>query len=439
VNRFCLVVSFSSVALLLPDSGLQGQSLPDSYHVANLTGQNVDFQDEVKAVSYSRSTNGYYLSFGAPYPHQVLSVWIDDKTYDRLPGHGRLVGRIVQINGTLESSPTGPLIRLAGRDHFKLLPADESVLSKPRLDGKQDRNQFKAAVWQTFKREDFETLEILGGELRRNRELLNDGSWLSEAFFAGFRLGANDSPRTYQQTEQRLAHWEQAWPESNVLPMIKGGFQLDLAWKWRGDDYAETVSAEGWRGFKSELATARQIIENNPAEQVYPEYYSLLQTVALGQGWPREEYMRLFEQAIRVEPEYCKFYCSVAHYLLPRWYGKKDEWVKFAEQQRRKENAAAGDILYTRIAESNRGYYHDFFRDSGVSWDVMASGYQYLIRQYPGSRYLKSLYANLCWKAGDRARLAQTLPKIRADPDMTVWVNLENVALAEKFLASDGR
>jgi hypothetical protein len=432
-------VALGAVVLLFRPP-LEAQVLPNAAHVAGQVGQIVDFQDEVKAVSFSRSTNGYYLSFGAPYPQQVLSVWIDEKTFDRLPAHRALVGRLVRINGQIEKSPTGPLIKLAAGENFQLLPADEAVLSKPRLDGKQDRTQFEAAVWKTFKREDFETLEILGHELRRSRERLNDGSWLSEAFFSSFRLGTAASKAKYTATEQRLTRWEQAFPYSNVLPMVKGGLHLDLAWKWRGNGFADTVTEEGWRGFKAELAAARQIIENNPAEQVYPEYYALMQTVALGQGWPREEYMRLFNRAIDIEPEYYKFYCRVAYYLLPRWHGKKGEWERFAEEQRqRKGPGGAGDALYARIAWSMREYYDNIFRDSAISWDIVASGYQYLIRQYPNSRYLKSLYANLCWKAGDRFRLAQALPEAKADPDMTVWVNLENVALAEKFLAENPR
>src|SRR2546423_11982152 len=124
----------------------------------------VDFQAEIKAVSFSRSSNGYYLSFGAPYPQQVLSVWIDEKIFDQLAGHRALLGRLVRINGQIEKSQTGPLIKLVARENFQLLPADETVLSKPRLDGKQDRDQFQAAVRQTFKREDFGTLETLGHE-----------------------------------------------------------------------------------------------------------------------------------------------------------------------------------------------------------------------------------------------------------------------------------
>ena len=100
---------------------------------------------------------------------------------------------------------------------------------------------------------------------------------------------------------------------------------------------------------------------------------------------------------------------------------------------------SAGDGLYARIAWSMRDYYDNIFRDSAVSWDKVASGYEYLIRQYPNSNYLKSLYANLAWKVGDRVRLRKALPQIKDNPDMTVWVNLENVALAEKFAAQLGQ
>jgi hypothetical protein len=59
-----------------------------------------------------------------------------------------------------------------------------------------------------------------------------------------------------------------------------------------------------------------------------------------------------------------------------------------------------------------------------------------LIREHPDSRSLKSLYANLAWKQHDRVRLQRALPAAKADPDMTIWVNLENVAIAEKFAAT---
>jgi hypothetical protein len=59
-------------------------------------------------------------------------------------------------------------------------------------------------------------------------------------------------------------------------------------------------------------------------------------------------------------------------------------------------------------------------------------------RLSPQSDYLKNVYAYFCWKAADRARLREALPPVRANPDMQIWVNLENVAFAEKFAKSPG-
>ncbi len=48
-------------------------------------GQQVVFEDVVKAVSRSRTKNGCYLSFGAPFPQQVLSVWVADEIWEQIP------------------------------------------------------------------------------------------------------------------------------------------------------------------------------------------------------------------------------------------------------------------------------------------------------------------------------------------------------------------
>ncbi len=403
---------------------------PNAAAVVNQTDEPVEFQDEVKAVSYSKSTQGYYLSFGNAYPKQILSVWIDGKIYAHLPYHSSMVGRTVQISGQIETSPTGPVINLASAGDFHVMATDESILGKPKLDGKQDRAQFETAVWQSFKREDFATLETLGAELRESKETtLHDGSWLSEAFLNSFRLSPTASSEKYAGVEQIITKWGQAYPSSIVLPLIKAAYHIDLAWKWRGTGNADKVTPEGGANFQKELAVARQILESYRTSKSFPEYFGRMQEVALGQSWSREEYEQLFVEAVNTQPDYYTLYSHKAHYLLPRWHGQKGEWERFAESERQKHGAgAAGDALYAHIALSMYPFYDNVFRDSAISWNTTASGMEYLIRQYPDSRYLKSRYANLAWKVGDRARLTKMLPAIKADPDMTVWVNLENVA-----------
>jgi len=208
----CALVTVWWVFCAVSVVAAQDAAVATASAVADKIGQTVEFQDEVKAVSYSRSTKGYYVSFGAPYPKQTLSVWIDAKIYDHLPMHHSMVGRTVRITGELENSPTGPLLKLASAERFRVMPTDESILSREKLDGKQDRAQFTTAVWQVFEREDFNTLETLAEELRQSKERLYDGSWLSEAFLDAFRLGAKVSGDRYAQVEQRLGRWEQAKP-----------------------------------------------------------------------------------------------------------------------------------------------------------------------------------------------------------------------------------
>ena len=427
-----------TLLVLLRAAAFAQQQLPDVLHVVDKIGQEIQFEDEVKAVSYSQSTDGYYLSFGAPYPVQALSVWASAETYRKLTGHRVFVGRTVRIHGLLEASPDGPLLKVNAPEQLALLQTDESVLTKPTLDGKMERDQFMAAVAQNFAREDFATLEALAEELRQSRERLGDGIWLSDAFFSAFHLVPEATAERCALFESRLAHWETARPGSLVVLLVKAGFHRDLAWKSRTARSARKVTPEGWEGFRRELAVARQLLDDHPAAKMYPEYFCILQDIALGQGWPKADYFRLFDEATRSEPEYYKFYFNTACYLLPRWYGRKGEWEAFAEAQRQKHGAGGeGDALYTRIAWSlSVSYGRHFFHESAISWDVMAAGFDYLIKQYPDSRHLKNAYANFAWKAGDRARLGPALEAIRPDPDMEIWVNLENVRLAEHLANS---
>lgn len=416
------------------------QELPDVFQVVEKIGEQVEFQDEVKAVSYSRSTDGYYLSFGLPYPAQVVSVWVSAALFEKLPGQRELVGRTVRIRGQLEKSLSGPLVKLEAREQFQLLRADETVLAKQVLDGKMDRDQFKAAVRQHFSRRDFETLEVLAEELRQSRERFSDGTWLSDAFFSAFDVGAEVSVERYASVEQKIADWEKARPGSPVLVLVKGGFHRDRAWKAKVDSRGKNASREGREGFERELASARQLLESDPAARMYPEYFAIMQSIAAAQAWPREEYFRLFAEATALERDYYAFYFNAAEYLLRHGGEKEGEWERFAEQQRLQRGAGgAGDVLYTRIAWAMKGYYRNLLRDSAISWEVMASGFDQLLKEYPNSRHLKNTYANFAWKADDRERLRKLLPEIEDAPDMNIWVNLENFAMAEKEAASSPR
>ena len=167
----------------------------------------------------------------------------------------------------------------------------------------------------------------------------------------------------------------------------------------------------------------------------------MLLDIALSQRWPRPAFFAVVDEATQAHPHpgYYLYHTAAAVRLLPRRGGKPGEWEAYAERERQRLGAGAeGDALYAEIGWSMRRRYHNMFRETAVNWEIMASGFQYLIKQHPQSEFLKNVYANFCWRAGDRARLREALPMVRANPDMEMWVNLENVALAEKFAKSPG-
>src|SRR3954454_20478705 len=115
VHRVKRVILFLLLALACARSANaapENPNIPNAPTAAKRFGQFVEFKDDVKAVSYSRTSTGYYMSFGAPWPKQALSVWAPAKMYDKLPFAHSMVGRTVIINGKIEPTPDGPLIKL---------------------------------------------------------------------------------------------------------------------------------------------------------------------------------------------------------------------------------------------------------------------------------------------------------------------------------------
>ena len=437
-GRFLLLPILSAGLLASPVAPAPDpDKLPDAATAAAQVAEEVFFEDVVRAVSYSRSRKGRYLSFGAAYPKQVLSVWAPDEVYEQLAGAYELGERRVRIRGKVEKSSTGPVIKLTSPEQLELLPLDEAILAEPRLDGRTARNHFMAAIVQDFEREQFAKLEILSRELHQSRERFTDGTWMLDAYFRAFDLPPEITDERYEWSTRTFEKWRIAHPASITAIILQAALHVDRAWKGRGTGFAATVTKEGQATFRRELAAARRLLEAVPATKASPHYYVVMQSIALGEGWPKDDYFRLVDEGIAREPDYYGIYFAAAHYLLPRWNGRRGEWERFAETQRQRRGGPEGDILYTRIVWSlERFFSKDVFKRTAASWDIMAAGFEAMLRAHPDSDYLKNAYAHFAWRAGDRERLRTLLAKVKDAPDMAIWVNLENVRQAQRFAES---
>lgn len=407
----------------------RAEEFPDAARAAAHLGQEVEFADVIKAISRSRTKEGYYFSFGAPFPQQMLSVWVPDDVYYQLPRDPGLLGRKVRIKGRLESNPTGPMLTLTSPEEFDLLAVNDAVLAKSFLDGRMDREQFMAALGQAFWREDFATLEELVRELQESHERFSDGTWILSAFFSALEVNRDESGERFAEALGKMERWSATYPVSPAAVIVRAGCHLDLARHARA-----AATPAGHEEFKHEVAIAREILEANPAAKIVPEYFVKMEMVAFEQGWTREAFFRLFDEAVARERDFYTTYFHAARFVLDGSRRERGGWERFAEEQRQKRGAGAeGDALYTRIAWSMSVNYRNLFETSATSWETMAAGFDRLLQQYPNSRWLKNSYARFAFQARDRARLRPALAAITSDPDMGVWVNLANFALAQSF------
>jgi hypothetical protein len=420
---------------------LQAAEAPplDARTAALRMNQDVTFEDVVHAAAASSSgRHGTYLSFGAPYPDQVLTVNIPQEFQMWRRDLGRLLHRRVRVTGRVETSATGPRITLKSPEQLVLLPVDEALLGPAgrALEGKTDRRLFAVAVQQVFLRGELDRLDALASELRSSKARFRDGSWKLPVFYEAFAIPRNSSQETWETAARQLEEWERRFPQSPTPVIAKAAFRNELAWQWR--DGRETTTDRETRkaAVKERVKEAHDILAARPDAAVCPHYRLILLQIAMQEEWPADRYMQLFAQASAAEPEYYEYYFEIVRYLLPRWRGKPGDWERFAEQQRERLGGDRGAELYTRLARAQEPYYDRLFRDTQLRWEQVAEGFDAMLRRYPDSRYNRNSYAMFCFFARDKERLREMLRQIGSDLDMNVWATRANVNQAREFAAA---
>jgi hypothetical protein len=109
--------------------------------------------------------------------------------------------------------------------------------------------------------------------------------------------------------------------------VLEGEHQIDAAWKARGSGYANTVTEQGWKGFREHLAEARECFTRAwklqprlplaPCRMIY---------VSLGDSGLAE--MRTwFDRTLAAQIDYPKAWKDLRWGLRPRWYGDLDSML----------------------------------------------------------------------------------------------------------------
>jgi hypothetical protein len=111
--------------------------------------------------------------------------------------------------------------------------------------------------------------------------------------------------------------------------VLEGEYQINEAWRVRGDGYADSVTREGWNGFHEHLAEARKSFTK--AWQLSPDLPlapDRMMTVSLGDSDLAE--IRLwFDRTVAVQVDFPDAWAEMRWGLRPRWYGSTDAMLAF--------------------------------------------------------------------------------------------------------------
>jgi hypothetical protein len=284
----------------------------------------------------------------------------------------------------------------------------------------------------------YDSLEAIAESLRNRNARWPDGGWKLRTFYNhGFDISLRNATEADWQTHiRKLREWNAASPNSITAPVALAYALRNYAWKARGDAVANEVSEEGWRQMRQRLAEARAVlVQARKLPRVCPGWWMTAQGVALGEGWDRRIYEQLFQEAVRTEPSFENYYERKAIYLLPRWHGKVGEWEAFADTVANQLPAPLGDQMYARMVWYTHRYLGDenVFEVSQISWDRTRQGLEELVKAYPTSLELRSIFAYLAWKAADQPTARTQFIELGPRIDLGVWEDRPEFMEARKW------
>ena len=125
--------------------------------------------------------------------------------------------------------------------------------------------------------------------------------------------------------EPIVAATEAALAEAKTDPWLgaamMAALRINHAWAWRGSGYSNTVTAEGWEGFKSNLAEAdRQLGE---AYRLHPQepLLGVMGIKVANAGTSQATVKEWLQRSVAAGFDCMEAYASARNFQLPRWGG----------------------------------------------------------------------------------------------------------------------
>lgn len=302
----------------------------------------------------------------------------------------------------------------------------EISTATPERNDIEERLKFQLEMRALVYKEEFDRLETIAKEFQTSKARFSGGDWKLSRFYdaiSGPEHGEKASEEEWQEYLPHLRKWFSRKPKSVFAKVFLGDALTGYGWKARGSGFAPKVTEEGYILFRKRLDEAEAILRqvNANDRKNCLNWYEAMDRVARGKGWNHDAYDEMFDEAVKLEPQYLDFYLNKAVFLLPRWHGAPGDWEEFAEESAKKIHGEHGEVLYTMICWQVSRFYsgQEFYKQNRVSWPRIKRGFIQWEKLYgPSYRYMNA-FCLLAGAASDKRTTKILLERIgdKWEPD----------------------
>jgi membrane protease YdiL (CAAX protease family) len=297
----------------------------------------------------------------------------------------------------------GVLLLLDAQVRAETYPPAEPVTS---LSPAFDRCEaMKNRVRELRRERDTAGLEAVAGELRANKDSLDGGTWFLTHFYRT-AVGVPDEEPAASDAMAFYEAWAKDRPDNITAQICLADALVTQAWNARGGGSADTVTPEGWEVMQERLDRAWSVLKRaRDLEPMCPGWFEVAQNVALGQGWGRDGYFALVDEAIEREPTYGKYYTGVCYWLLPRWHGETGDFEAWIAGQADRYPEDQRDEQYARLvwmADRMPVGGEIVFAPERLDWPRARRGFESWLARDPDNLNVRFQFTRLALLADDR-------------------------------------
>ena len=148
---------------------------------------------------------------------------------------------------------------------------------------------------------------------------------------------------------QLYKEWQKNCPNCPYAAASLAQALMEMAWIYRGSDWAKNVSVNGWEKFQHHTKLAKDVFKKSTNFNEHWYWADVYQGFGLVECETANQVLSRHDYVAKIIPNIPNIYTFTAYALLPRWYGDYVEVEKFARKAADQMAHRFDDGLYAYI------------------------------------------------------------------------------------------